>query len=139
MCREDNFAATLDEMMLEIADGIGDGLRPVAERAGDTGRDKCRELANQEFTKSDKGEGKGQGTGKYARGFRRKVKGARTEVSVEIGNAKYPGLVHLLEKGHATLGGGHVPGRPHVSEAAKIAMEQFGDEVDELVDRVLGG
>lgn len=130
MCREDNFAATLDEMMLEIADGIDDGLRPVAERAGDTGRDKCKELAREKFP---------NGSGKYARGFRRKVKGARTEISVEIGNAKYPGLVHLLEKGHATLGGGHVPGRPHVSEAAKVAMEQFGDEVDELVDRVLGG
>lgn len=136
MCDEDSFAATLDEMMLEIADGIGGGLRPVAERAGDIGRDKCRELANHEFTKS--GGGKGQGTGKYAAGFRRKVKGDGTGVSVEIGNAKYPGLVHLLEKGHATLGGGRADGRPHVSKAAEVAMQQFGDDVDELVDRVLG-
>lgn len=127
-CTADRFAACMDEMLREVADGVGDGLRPVVERAGRTAVKGCRDGARAKFG----------GTGKYASGFRKKVKGERANVTCEVGNAKLPGLVHLLEKGHATIGGGRVAGRPHVDPAAQDAFEQLGDGIDELVGRVLG-
>lgn len=124
----DAFAVTMDEMMREIADGIDGGMRPVVEKSGATAVRGCKEGAQANFG----------GTGKYAKGFRKKLKGAGHEVSCEVGNARLPGLVHLLEKGHATIGGGRVAGRPHVAPAAEQAFEELEQGIDDLVGRVLG-
>lgn len=124
----DKFAVRLDEEMRQIADSVGEGLRPVVEAAGDTGVDECRANALQKF----------KGSGRYAKGFRRKVKGDGANVTCEVGNASLPGLVHLLEKGHATVGGGRVEGRPHVAPAAERSFEMLEKGIDELVGRVLG-
>ena len=47
-----------------------------------------------------------------------------------------PGLPHLLEKGHATIGGGNVPGRKHIDPAAQkgfeTAMKAVEDGLGEL-------
>ena len=127
-CTPDRFAVCMDEMMREIADGVGSGLRPVVERAGKTAVRGCRDGARAKLG----------GTGAYASGFRKKVRGSGAAVSCEVGNAKLPGLVHLLEKGHATIGGGRVAGRPHVDPAAQKAFGAVADGIDELVGRVLG-
>lgn len=128
-CEADRFAAELNEMLMEIADGVGDGVMPVVERAGELGRETCTALAAEKFKSKKK---------TYAKGFRKKVKGKGAAVSCEVGNARLPGLVHLLEKGHATIGGGRVDGRSHVSDAAEVAFEELGSGIDELVGRVLG-
>ena len=120
----DRFAVKLNEMLADIADGIEGGLEPVVRDACKVGRKEAR--ANAPVM-----------TGKYKRGFTYKVKGSGSKVTGEVGNRLKPGLVHLLEKGHATIGGGRVKAYPHVAPAADEAFSVLEDGIDELVGRVL--
>ena len=126
-CTPDRFAAELDSMLAEVADGVCDGLEPVVRAAADQAVDEAGTRAAALFG----------GSGRYARGFRRKVSGTGSSARAEVGHPSLPGLVHLLEKGHATIGGGRVAGREHVAPAADAAFEMVERGIDELVGRVL--
>mgnify|MGYP007038283179 CR=1 FL=1 len=60
-----------------------------------------------------------------------------------MGNERYPGLPHLLEKGHRTIGAvygggdGFVPGSEHMAPAYDVAVELFESEIDKAVDAAL--
>lgn len=71
-----------------------------------------------------------QKTGKYAKGWRVKnVNGARV-----VHNKHYQ-LTHLLEKGHAKVGGGRVAGQEHI----RPVEEQMIDEFVERTERAIRG
>ena len=77
-------------------------------------------------------------TGEYAGGFSSRFqKVSATECFGEIGNRRKPGLVHLLEKGHATIGGGRVRAYPHIAPAADEAFALFEHELDAAVGEAL--
>ena len=52
-----------------------------------------------------------------------------------IYNSKFPGLVHLLEDGHANRDGGRFAGVPHVSTAETEATEKLGQLIEEALKR----
>lgn len=69
-------------------------------------------------------------TGKYKKAWRKKVEFENQEdIRIRVFNAKYPGLTHLLEKGHAKAGGGRVEGIPHIQPAEQRAAERLVDKV----------
>ena len=77
-------------------------------------------------------------TGGYAGGFTSKVDRTGTKHCVgTVYNKNKPGLVHLLEKGHRTIGGGWVEGRPHLSTAAEEAFALLERELDEAIEKGL--
>ena len=77
-------------------------------------------------------------TGKYIEGISSHVsRKGKNDVYGEIGNKNKPGLAHLLEKGHATIGGGRVPAYPHIAYAADEAFEKFEELALEAVDKSL--
>ena len=73
----------------------------------------------------------------YKSGFSYKVRTVNGRAVGYVGNRLKPGLVHLLEKGHATPAGGRVEGRPHMAPAADEAFEVFEREVGAAIDRAL--
>jgi hypothetical protein len=44
-------------------------------------------------------------------------------------------LAHLLEYGHAKVGGGRVEGRPHIRPAEEMVIREFMAEVEEAIKR----
>lgn len=122
----DRFAAAIDD----IVRGIDEG---TAKRMPGCVREAC-----QEAKKVTKANAPAR-TGSYRAGFSYRVKSANggRDVSGEVGNKDLPGLVHLLEKGHATIGGGRVQGYPHVSDGADAGFKALEDAVSDAIDEVL--
>lgn len=77
-------------------------------------------------------------TGKYAGGFTSKVDRTGTKHCIgTVYNKAKPGLVHLLEKGHATIGGGRVRAYPHMDTAAEEAFALMEKELSKAIDKGL--
>lgn len=82
--------------------------------------------------------GKVYKTGRYARSIHHHLLtqgGTLTEG--EIGSASMPGLAHLLEKGHASIGGGSVPAYEHIEPAANEAFDDFESLLDKAVEEAI--
>lgn len=124
----DDFAATVAQLLGDVEDGIEREMPAAAKAGGSAGKRAWSRNARSEFG----------GTGKYARSISHKEGKKGMESWSEVGSATMPGLPHLLEKGHATLGGGRVAGRQHIAPAAEEAFRAFEDAVDAGVDRGLG-
>ena len=61
-------------------------------------------------------------TGNYAKSIRYRVKGSGREVQGHV-YSTMPGLPHLLEKGHAKVGGGRTRAIEHIAPAADDGFE----------------
>lgn len=127
----DAFERTMEEILGEVPKRIGDELPAAVSEASKLGRRRIRENVAA-FS------GWGMRTGRYAAGWayrRRKVGGEWQGV---VYNRDAPGLAHLLEKGHAKVGGGRVEGREHIAPAARDAFDEFERLVSEAVGRAVG-
>ena len=69
-------------------------------------------------------------TGEYARSWTRK----KRKTGYVIHNKKYQ-LTHLLEKGHAKVGGGRVQAYPHIAPVEKQIVEGYIKDVEEAIKR----
>lgn len=81
--------------------------------------------------------GKTYKTGRYWRSIRHHMIQSGETSEGEIGSASMPGLAHLLEKGHASIGGGFVPAYEHISPAADEAFDDFERFLDEAIEEAL--
>ena len=129
-CDVDGFSEAIQGILDRMDDAIEDGRPEVVREAAKTARSEWRANAKASFG----------GTGRYPASIQMKVfKDTASETKADIGSATMPGLPHLLEKGHAKVGGGRVAGREHIAPAAEVAMQQLEDEINDLVDRAIGG
>lgn len=76
-------------------------------------------------------------TGGYSQGWKYTMKSKNKSVFGEIGNADKPGLAHLLEKGHAKVGGGRVAAIPHIDPVAQDVFDELEKSIAEAIDDVL--
>lgn len=121
----DRFGLALDKMLGNIYETMSEQLKPVIRDCCKQARRECKDLAAKEF---------GQPYDEhYKDGFAFRVKYKNDVYVGEVGNKKKAGLTHLLEKGHARVGGGYVEGREHVSVAAKHAFDRFEEEAMAVV------
>ncbi|MEK4283223.1 HK97 gp10 family phage protein [Ureibacillus sp. FSL K6-0165] len=67
-------------------------------------------------------------SGEYARGWGR----VKTKGGYIIKNKKYQ-LTHLLEKGHAKVGGGRVPAKIHITPVEEQLIKEFVEAVEKAV------
>ncbi len=75
-------------------------------------------------------------TKKYKKNWKTKVEyDSRTDTRVAIYNKDEYRLTHLLEYGHAKVGGGRVEGRPHIAPAEEKAARTLENKVKVVVKR----
>lgn len=128
-CDIDEFAFGLEQLLSDIAPNMEKQLDVEIPKLGRKGAKMLRENAGQRWT--------GVTGQRYSSGFTsKKTKGGKI-TTAEIGNKNVPGLVHLLEKGHATLAGRRVAGIPHVSVVYDELEPQVMEAVEDAVGRAL--
>lgn len=117
----DAFGSELSAILGRLGDGVERGLRPAVAEGAKVARREWSARAPRD-------------TGAYASSISYRVTGHGYEAEAEVGSATLPGLPHLLEKGHARVGGGRVPGQVHIAPAAEEAFEATERAFDELAD-----
>lgn len=74
--------------------------------------------------------------GKYKKTIRYKVNKSGGEPEATVYSLE-PGLPHLLEKGHARIGGGRTKAIEHVAPAADAGIEKAMQTANEVLDKQL--
>lgn len=100
-CTIDEFAA---EIVLAVKQYTEDVTKAIEKEVTETAK------AVQEDIKKDSPVD----TGEYQKGWTRKKSTKGGQITYTIYNKNKPTLAHLLEFGHAKVGGGRVPGKPHI-------------------------
>lgn len=73
-------------------------------------------------------------TGKYSKSWtQKKEKGDIMQPTSHTIYNKEGWLTHLLENGHAKVGGGRVEAKPHIRPAEQKVIEEFTKEVEEAI------
>ena len=111
-----NFANELVNILKEYTDEVEDGLEKEKDKVTREGVKKLKVISPKK-------------TGAYAKSWgRRKIGTARI-----IRNAKHYQLTHLLEKGHAKVGGGRVEGRPHIRPVEQEIVKNYEKGVERVI------
>lgn len=120
---EDEFAAALSEILGDIADASDEALFACVHDALLMGRDEWAAGAPVHL-------------GQYCKSITYRTLRKKAGIEGHIFSRK-PGLPHLLEKGHAKIGGGHTAAQPHVKPAAEFAFEFVRTHLPEYIAREL--
>ena len=121
----------IDRLAAEIAEALATYSDDVVEKI-----DKSSSKIGKEAVKQLK-QTSPKRYGKYAKSWTMKTEKLFGQPHTRIIHAKAPHyrLVHLLEHGHAKVGGGRVEGIPHVRPAEEEVIREFAREVEEAVKR----
>jgi hypothetical protein len=123
-CDVDAFSATLSEIVAGPLDAIRDGSLGCVQRGIRKTASEWRKRAPVR-------------TGRYSRSIRSHVTSRGDEPAAEAGCPTMPGLPHLLEKGHARVGGGRVAPRVHIAPAAEEGFKAANEAFDRLMDEAV--
>lgn len=121
----DRFTYALDGILDGVTGKVEDALEPAVRSACSKGAREVRRQAKAKLLDTLGGQ--------YKKSFTWTVKKARYSVVGTIGSRKYPSLVHLVEKGHAKMGGGRVPPYTHMAEGADVAFDELERRVQAAV------
>ena len=121
----------IDQLAAEIAKGLADYSQEVVEKVNVSSEAVGKAAVKRLKQTSPKRYGK------YAKSWTMKTEPEVGQPHKRIVHVKAPHyrLTHLLEHGHAKVGGGRVEGIPHVRPAEEMVIEQFAREVEEAIKR----
>jgi len=121
----------IDQLAAEIAKGLAEYSQDVVEKVNVSSEKVGKEAVKQLKQTSPKK------TGKYAKSWTMSTEKAIGQPDLRIIHVKAPHyrLAHLLEYGHAKVGGGRVEGRPHIGPAEEEVIREFTAAVEEAIKR----
>lgn len=123
-------------MSVGLSKAVATILDDYEESIIDTVQSVTEDLANEGLRKVKSASpvsGKSQKRSAYKSGWRKKVETNRLGASAVIYNEKYPGLVHLLEKGHALRNGGRTAAKPHVAPVQEWMNDELIKRIKEAI------
>ena len=121
----------IDQLAAEIAKGLAEYSQDVVEKVN-VSSEKVGKAAVKRLKQTSP-----KRYGNYAKSWAMKTEKAIGQPHTRIIHAKAPHyrLTHLLEYGHAKVGGGRVEGRPHIRPAEEEVIREFTREVEEVIKR----
>ena len=120
---------SIDQLSAEIARGLADYSQEVVEKVN-VSSEKVGKAAVKKLKQTSPKK-----TGKYTKSWTMTTEKAIGQPDLRIIHAKAPHyrLAHLLEYGHAKVGGGRVEGKPHIRPAEEMVIQEFMQEVEEAI------
>lgn len=123
----DDFGRSMKQLLAAVENDVDKGSTKAVRKAAQKGkRNVVRNAKKAGLERVHDGP-------HYVDGWSYRVKNTEEGPTAEIGNKTKPGLAHLLEKGHAKVGGGMVPGVEHIAPAAETTFEEFVKLMNEEV------
>jgi hypothetical protein len=121
----------IDQLAAEIAKGLAEYSQDVVERVNASSERIGKEAVKRLKQISPKRYGN------YAKSWTMKTEKAIGQPHTRIIHAKAPHyrLTHLLDYGHAKVGGGRVEGIPHIRPAEEEVIREFTAAVEEAIKR----
>lgn len=119
------FEDAMGDILADVYSSVQEGSRRSVTEGAKVGRRQTVANAEDVITPHN---------GDYFDGWSYRVSQDGGDWASEVGNAKVPGLAHLLEKGHARVGGGRVAARPHIAPAAEEAFDAAWEALLEGVE-----
>ena len=122
---------SVDQLAAEIAKGLADYSQDVVEKVNASSEAVGKAAVKRLKQTSPKRYGK------YAKSWTMKTEPEVGQPHKRIVHVKAPHyrLAHLLEYGHAKVGGGRVDGIPHIRPAEEMVIKEFMAEVEEAIKR----
>jgi hypothetical protein len=122
---------SVDQLAAEIAKGLAEYSQDVVEKVNESS-EKVGKAAVKRLKQTSPKK-----TGKYAKSWTMKTEPEVGQPHKRIVHVKAPHyrLAHLLEYGHAKVGGGRVEGRPHIGPAEEEVIREFTAAVEEAIKR----
>jgi len=134
----DGFGAAMKEILTDAGIAVRRGASEAVKKGLSVASKSWKKNARAAFSGRYRKGGYVYTAGEYAASISYKMIRSDGELPHgEAGSRKLPGLPHLLEKGHATLGGGRVPGRLHIAPAAEEAFKATEEYMEEEIGKRL--
>ena len=125
-------------MSTDLQKAVATVLQEYEESMTETVQRVTNDLAKQGLSKvkaASPVSGKSPKRSEYKSGWQKKVITNRFGSGAIIYNGKYPGLVHLLEKGHALRNGGRARARVHVAPVQDWMNEELRKRIEEAIKK----
>ena len=128
----DNFAVGISKLIGDIPSACSDKLGKAVKQSV---RKTAKGLRGGEFGSS----GKHEWSERYMSGFASHTDTRAFFAEGQVGNKNKPGLVHLLEKGHATLTARRTTAYPQMAPAFDDMEQDFMERAERAIGEALGG
>lgn len=111
-----DLAREINRQLAEYANGVGEEVEAVAQKVAKDGVKRLKANSPKD-------------TGKYSKGWRAK----KVNSTWVVHNATDYQLTHLLEKGHAKVGGGRVAAKVHIQPVEQQMINDYVNGVEEAI------
>lgn len=112
----DEFAATLSAELSEFLELTVEDMQEAAKKVADQGVQKLKAESPHN-------------TGKYAKGWRKKITPGRLRVSAVLYQGNRPSITHLLEKPHQLRNGGLSKPQVHIKPVEDWVCKEYEGEL----------